>query len=67
MPQAEASWVKDEDRWCIAVPDHLANVGAKVVVARADGSHVRPVTVGAVTSREWKGKIVCTIDRGERR
>ena len=59
-PQAE--WIKDGERWAILVPPDLAKPGEMVLVARADGSHVREVTIGAVTEREWKGMIVCTTE-----
>ena len=59
-PQAE--WIKDGERWAILVSPDLAKAGERVTVARTDGSHARVVTIGAVTERTWRGKIVCTID-----
>ena len=62
MPQPQASWVRDSGEWRIGVPPHLAKPGERVLVARADGSRLREVTIGAVTERRWRGKIVCTVD-----
>ena len=58
----QAAWTRDGERWAILVPPDLAKAGERVTVARADGSHVREVTISTVTEREWKGMIVCTIE-----
>ena len=62
MPQPQATWIKDGERWAILVPPDLAKPGERVTVARADGSRLREVTIGAVTERRWRGMIVCTVD-----
>ena len=59
MPQA--AWIRDGERWAILVPPHMAKAGERVLVARADGTHVREVRIGGVTARCWRDKIVCTV------
>ena len=61
MPQPQATWIRDGERWAVLVPVHLAKPGERVTVARADGSRLREVTIRAVTARTWRGKVVCTI------
>ena len=41
----QAAWIRDSGEWRILVPPDLAKPGAMVTVARADGSHVREVTI----------------------
>ena len=60
MPQA--AWIRDGDRWAILVPPELATAGERVTVARADGSRLREVVIREVTTREWRGRIVCKIN-----
>ena len=59
----EASWIRDEGEWRVLVPPHLAKIGARVVVERADGTHRRTVTIKAVSARSFGGRIVCEVHK----
>ena len=61
VDKPQASWVRDSGEWRILALPHLAKVGERVAVARADGSRLREVTIRDVTTRTWQGRIVCTI------
>ena len=56
-----ARWVRDGDEWLVAVRPEAAREGARVTVARADGSHAREVAIVAVTAREHRGDRLCRV------